>query len=66
MQTALRAHPRDWCVRPTCHRRVILNRWTKQRGGLCEDCYRDAVEREARDEERRQLKGYSDVELERI
>jgi hypothetical protein len=63
--TPFQAYPRAWC-NDECGRRVILDRHTKQRGGVCSRCYQKAMEQMDRDEEMRQSRGYLPEELERI
>lgn len=63
--TRLRQYPRAWCA-DECGKRVILNRWTIERGGACDQCYRAAVERMDRDHEQRSLRRYTDEERARI
>jgi hypothetical protein len=63
--TPFQAYPRAWC-NDECGRRVILDRHTKQRGGVCAACYRAAIEQMERDDEQRRLRGYLPEELERI
>jgi hypothetical protein len=63
--SAFAKYPRAWCA-DLCGRRIRLTIWHRAHGHVCVGCYVRAFNRAEQDDERRQLRGLTPEELERI